>query len=303
MIERYLHKDVTWMDVVHPTSDEIRQIFKECKLPANFADDLTSMTPRSEAKSSKGTIKITLDFPIVKRTDITHPHEIKFIATKKHLITIRFEDIQAVHHFQKEFEILSLLNNKSKNSDGALLMLVMLDYLYQGLDEKLDYLESKTQDIEERISTDNEKELLFEISAVSRRIISFQHTLQTHNLALRDLSEIIPKNFGLTYKPKIDQLLVTYQHLLRRSGSLLSSIRDLRQTNSDLLSAKQNEVMKIFTIMAFITFPLTLFTSMFGMNTEYTPLVTGQYGFWYILGIMTIASAGCFIFFKYKKWL
>lgn len=303
MIDRYLHKDVTWMDVVHPTSDEIRQIFKECKLPANFADDLTSMTPRSEAKSSKGAIKITLDFPIVKRTDITHPHEVKFIATKKHLITIRFEDIQAVHHFQKEFEILSLLNNKSKNSDGALLMLVMLDYLYQGLDEKLDYLESKTQGIEERITTDNEKELLFEISDVSRRIISFQHTIQTHNLALRDLAEIIPKNFGASYTPKIEQLLVTYQHLLRRSGSLLGSIRDLRQTNSDLLSAKQNEVMKIFTIMAFITFPLTLFTSMFGMNTEYTPLVTGQYGFWYILGIMTIASAGCFIFFKYMKWL
>lgn len=98
MIDRYLHKDVTWMDVVHPTSDEIRQIFKECKLPANFADDLTSMTPRSEAKSSKGAIKITLDFPIVKRTDITHPHEVKFIATKKHLITIRFEDILSLIH-------------------------------------------------------------------------------------------------------------------------------------------------------------------------------------------------------------
>ncbi len=303
MIERYLHKDVTWLDVVHPTSDEIRQIFKECKLPASFADDLTSMTPRSEAKCDSGAIKITLDFPIVKRTDITHPHEIKFIATKKHLITIRFEDIQAVHRFQKEFEVLSLLNNKSKNSDGALLMLVMLTYLYQGLDEKLDYLESKTQGVEEGILIDDEKELLLEISSVSRRVISFQHTLQTHNLALSDLAILIPQEYGKIYNEKIEQIKDTYQHLTHRAGSLLGSIRDLRQTNSDLLTAKQNEVMKIFTIMAFITYPLTLFTSTFGMNTQYTPLVSREYGFWYILGIMTIASACFFAFFKYKKWI
>lgn len=303
MIVRYLHKDVTWLDVVHPTSDEVRQIFKECKLPASFADDLTSMTPRSEAKCDSGAIKITLDFPIVKRTDITHPHEIKFIATKKHLITVRFEDIQAVDRFQKEFEVLSLLNNKSKNSDGALLMLVMLTYLYQGLDEKLDYLESKTQGVEQGILIDDEKALLLEISSISRRVIAFQHTLQTHNVALIDLSKLIPEQYGKIYNEKLEQIRDTYQHLVHRSGSLLGSIRDLRQTNSDLLTAKQNEVMKFFTIIAFITFPLTLFSSMFGMNTEHTPLVSGEYGFWYIVGIMSVASVIFFIFFKYKKWL
>jgi magnesium transporter len=304
MIERFVNKGVTWLDVVHPTSDEIRTIFRECKLPASFADDLTSMTPRSEAKALNGAIKITLDFPIVKRTDITHPHEVKFIATKKHLVTVRFEDIQAVHRFTKEFEVLSLLKDKNKKeADGALLMIVMLSYLYQGLDEKLDYLESKTQDIEQGIQFDDEKDLLFEISAISRRIISFQHTISTHNQALKELANLLKANFGTVHEDKITQLIVSYQHLVHRAGSLLNSIRDLRQTNSDLLTAKQNEVMKIFTIMAFITFPLTLFTSMFGMNTEHTPLVSGQYGFWYILGIMTIISAGFFVYFRYKKWL
>jgi len=303
MIVRYLHKDVTWLDAIHPTSDEIREIFKECKLPANFAVDLTSMTPRSEAKIEKGAIKITLDFPIVKRTDINHPHEIKFIATKKHLVTIRFEDIQAVHRFQKEFEVLALLKDKSKNSDGALLLLVMLSYLYQGLDEKLDYLESKIQGIEQGIMVYDEKALLFEISAVSRRAISFQHTLQTHSLALKDLASLIPENYGKTYNERIELISATYKHLTYRVDSLLGSVRDLRQTNSDLLTAKQNEVMKFFTIIAFITFPLTLFTSMFGMNTESTPLVSNENGFWYIVGIMSVASIVFFIFFKYKKWL
>ena len=65
----------------------------------------------------------------------------------------------------------------------------------------------------------------------------------------------------------------------------------------------RNEIMKILTIMAFITFPLTLFTSMFGMNTIATPIVGRTGDFWIILGIMVIVSAGLFSFFKYKRWM
>ena len=61
--------------------------------------------------------------------------------------------------------------------------------------------------------------------------------------------------------------------------------------------------MKILTIMAFITFPLTLFASMFGMNTHTTPIVGYPGDFWIILGIMVIVSAGLFSYFKYKKWM
>lgn len=58
----------------------------------------------------------------------------------------------------------------------------------------------------------------------------------------------------------------------------------------------------MFTILAFITFPLTLFTSMFGMNTKTTPLVGRDGDFWIILGAMTVISIGFFAYFRYRKW-
>jgi magnesium transporter len=81
------------------------------------------------------------------------------------------------------------------------------------------------------------------------------------------------------------------------------SLHELRETNNSLLSTKQNEVMKILTIMAFITFPLSLFASIFGMNTVYLPIVGNQYDFWIITGGMVIATVAFFTFFKKKKWL
>jgi magnesium transporter len=94
-----------------------------------------------------------------------------------------------------------------------------------------------------------------------------------------------------------------YKIVRRRLRALTSTFYDLRKTNDSLLETKQNGFMRVFTILAFITFPLTLFSSMFGMNTAHTPIVGAQYDFWIIVGIMICVSIGFFSYFRYRKWL
>lgn len=303
MIQRFEHKKITWFDVVHPTVDEIRELFKEVSLPAEFANDLTSMTPRSGSSAGKGALKLTLDFPIVKRIDISHPHEVKFLVTKNALVSIRFEDIQAIYKFSKEFEIESLLKVRGSGVSGPHYFLSLLNYLYDALEAKLDYLESKTQAVEEEIFKDKEKEMLLKISEISRRLITFRHTMESHETVLNGLKSDMELAFGAEFVPLVNELILVYKHLMQRVIGLSNTVENLRNTNTALLTAKQNEVMKIFTIMAFITFPLSLFTSLFGMNTESTPLVSNEHGFWYIVVIMTLISLCFFAFFRYKKWI
>lgn len=303
MIERHEYNTVTWVDVVNPTTDEIRTIVEECGVPIEFSTDLTTMTPRSEVLAVKGVFKVTLDFPIVKRTDINHPHEIKFIATKKHLITIRFESIEAIHRFGKEFEISSILAKAGDKASGGHLCMSLLDRLYRTMTVKLDYLESKMVDIEEQIFESHEKEMVTEISKINRRLIRFKQTLYVHDEVLEEMRTAVVIAFGRSYEQYVDILHDEYGHQLRRIRALNHTLDEMRSTNDSLLTTKQNEVMKIFTILAFITFPLTLFTSMFGMNTQTTPILGHANDFWIILGIMIIVSVSFFAFFKYKHWI
>lgn len=303
MIERHTHNQLTWIDIMNPTTEEIRAVVAECNIPLSFTNDLTTTTPRSDVLAIKHALKITLDFPIVKRTDINHPHEVKFIATKKHLITIRFEDIEAIHRFSKEFEVASLIKKAGKNATGAHICMSLLEHMYRAMTVKLDYLESKMSDTEDNIFEGREKEMLFQLSALSRRLISFRQTLYVHEQALKELHEKIVVAFGKTYVPFVETLQDEYEHQARRMTALGSMLDDLRDTNDALLSTKQNEIMKTLTIMAFITFPLTLFTSMFGMNTQTTPIIGQKGDFWIILGIMLVVSVGFFGYFKYKRWM
>ena len=181
--------------------------------------------------------------------------------------------------------------------------MALLTSMYSGLDTKIDYLTSKIQSIENEIFHDQEKELLYEISAVSRRLITFQQTVKAHETALENLKDAMIIAFGKSHTGSIENIQLTYTHLLRRIVGLTHTLQDLRETNNALLTTKQNEVMKILTILAFITFPLTLFTSLFGMNTIATPLVGTANDFWYIVGIMFLVSIGFFGYFKYKKWM
>lgn len=303
MIARYTQGSLTWLDVTNPSQDEIHEIIAECKIPLTFAHDLTSMTPRSDILVEKNALKITLDFPIVKRTDIDHPHEIKFIATKKHLITIRFEDIEAVHRFGKQFEVISLLTSHKSRALGGNIMLTLLLHLYKALDVKLDHLDSRMTAIEQGVFAEKEREMVFDISMLSKRLIDFRQTLRAHSKLLPQLSDKYKEAFDRGAIKHCQEITQEFEHVLNRAETLATTLQELRETNNSMLSTKQNEVMKTFTILAFITFPLTLFTSLFGMNTSVTPIIGNKYDFWIILGIMLFVSISFFAYFRYKKWM
>jgi magnesium transporter len=302
MIERYFHNKITWLDVISPTQEEIHSLLEECNIPREFANDLSTPTPRTEVFQKNGFLKITLDFPIVKRTDINHPHEVKFLVTKTHLITIRFEDITAMHKFTKEFEVLSMLKGKGKTSTESI-FIALLNLFYESLYEKLDYLDSRLKDIEEETFKDKEEAMVYELSQVSRRLISFKQTIDAHDNALRKLPTAMKEAFGKEHKIALEAVIHHYEIIVRRLQALTSTFVDLRETNNSLLETKQNRTMLIFTVIAFITFPLMLFTSMFGMNTSNTPIVGHPFDFWIILLSMTVISIGLYLYFRFKKWL
>jgi len=302
MINRYEHNKLTWLDVINPTTEEIRELIEECGIPPEFSNDLTSMTPRTETLAKKGALKTTLDFPIVRRTDIDHPHEIKFLVTKSHLVTIRFEDIEAMHRFGKEFEVYCMLKQKKTAPSTITVFFTLLIYLYEAMETKLEYIETKLKDIENGIFDNREKEMVYDLSQIMRRLIDFRQVIGAHEKALENLHIQVGTAFPGKHTEAIIELEHRYRYVNRNVYALVSTTEDLRDTNNALLSTKQNEIMKMFTILAFITFPLTLFTSMFGMNTISTPIVGREGDFWLILGVMGIVSITFFAYFKYRRW-
>jgi magnesium transporter len=303
MIERFSSGKLFWINLKNPIAEELHVVMEECDMPPALMGDLLTPVPRNYAVEAEGVIKLAIDFPVVKRIDAEHPYEVKFMFSKKALVTVQYEEMEGLDRFKKGFEVLVTLNKTKKRLTGGDLFFALMSELYATSSSKLDYVESKLADIEAEIFKDNERLMVVEIAKTSKRLISYRHVLRAHEDMFFEAEPLFALLYSETHQDELAALQKTYSILYHRTNALFDTLNALREANFAMLTAKQNETMKIFTIMAFVTFPLSLLTSTFGMNTQYTPIVGHLFDFWIIVGIM-IAATGCFfVFFRYKRWI
>lgn len=303
MIERFSEDHLVWINLKNPTADEVHSVMDEYAVPPMLVADLTTTVPRSYATSNDGIIKIVFTFPVLKSPSESNAAELKFIIGKRYLITTQYTESAAVDRFKKQFEVISALHKTSKSATGAHLFIALVGQLYEAVGAKLDYLESNITKIEMELFTEKESQLVTDIAEVSRNLIAFRHVLQMHD----DIYHVVLPLFDSIHKhafvDELEQVRVEYHMLIRRANSLFESITALHDTNIALLTTKQNDIMKRLTIMAFVTFPLALFSSLFSMKTVSTPLVGMPGDFWVVVGIMAVAISGFFAYFSHKRWM
>jgi magnesium transporter len=66
---------------------------------------------------------------------------------------------------------------------------------------------------------------------------------------------------------------------------------------------RQNEVMKVLTIMASIFIPLTFLAGIYGMNFENMPELRARWGYPVLLSVMVIMGAIMVVYFRRKGWI
>lgn len=303
MIERFPTGKLLWINFKNPTNEEIQEVMHEHEVPPALLSDFGMPVPKCTATGIGKMIKLTLDFPVVKRIELQQNFEVKFIISKNLLITAQYEEMEAIDRFKKQFEVIATLHKASKQATAAHLFFSLFEELYNACSTKLDYVESLLSDVEADIYKDNERQMVIDLSKISKKLIAFRHIIKAHDDVLTAAQPLFEKVFKQTYSAEFQSIRTLYFSLVRRTGTLFETLTELRETNFGLLSTKENEIIKTLTIMAFITYPLTLFSSMFGMNTQATPIIGGTHDFWIIVSIMFSITICFFIFFKFKRWM
>lgn len=303
MVERFKQGKLLWINMKSPSPEEVKKVMQELSLPPQLMTDLTTVVPKNAVQRIDGTVKVTLDFPTIKRVGADHQFEIKFFISKNTLLTVQYEEMEGIDRFKRQFEVAMTLRKAQKHVSGGHIFISLFNNLYDSASTKLDYIESQLATIESEIFRNNEKQMVVEIANTSKRLIAFRHVLRGHEDIFRDLGTALEHTFNDVFASDIKGLHHQFLILQHRAQTQYETLEALRDTNAAMLYTKQNEIMKLFTIMAFTTFPLTLFSSIFGMNTRNTPLIGHSFDFWIIISVMVTAAVCFFVFFKHKGWL
>jgi magnesium transporter len=94
----------------------------------------------------------------------------------------------------------------------------------------------------------------------------------------------------------------------------LRSLRDVAQAQSEkvrflldatlgVINIRQSDVIKIFSVVAFVFLPPTLIASIYGMNFVHMPELEWTWGYPMALGLMVVSAVVPWLIFRWKKWL
>ncbi len=297
-------KTLAWHHLHRPAPADLKWLERHFNLHGLVLDELTRPTARPRVDNFGDYLYLVLHFPIFDQQERkTHPREIDFVLTKHELITVTYEVIGPLEDFFKKCSTDQSCEELFASKTPAHLIFHVIKNLYAFALRELDHIQESIDRIEDEIFANREREMVEELSIVRRDIIDFRRAIKPQLMTLESLAEQSQTLFGPSLKPFFAGLIGEFTKvwdLLENNKEALDALYD---NNATLLEVKQNDTMKILTIMAFTTFPLMLFTALFSMDTIATPIIGLRYDFWIILSIMIAATVGMFVFFKRKKWL
>ncbi|MEK7547058.1 MAG: CorA family divalent cation transporter [Patescibacteria group bacterium] len=300
---------IKWIDMVKPAGDDLEWLQKKFGLHPIVIDELKNYSVHGRVESSDGYLYLIYHFPIYDASEKTSRRaEIDFIVTKKDVISVRYDDTNVFGDFKKTFygeprRTIGGKSGKKFSSNTLELTYNLLSHLINFNQRQLNHIQEKTESVGTELFKGNETELLKKISYIKRDLSEYQLIAKPQQHLFSSLIERGKNFWGPHSKIYLEDLLGKYLKLLARLEYHREAIMDFEATNNQLLNVRNNEVMKMFTILAFSTFPMMLIAALFAMRIDGVPLTDNPAGFWLVVGAMATAVVCMLIFFKKKRWL
>lgn len=167
----------------------------------------------------------------------------------------------------------------------------------------LETLDEEVDRLEDSIVSDSSQEVLNEIFRLKHRLIHLRRIAGPQREVFAMLNH---REFPYVDQETLIYFRDVYEHLIR-IYEMIDSLRDLisgaLEAYLSTVSNRLNSVMKTLTVMATIFMPLTLISSIYGMNFKYMPELSWRYGYAGCVAFMALLSAWMIAYFRRKKWL
>ena len=259
--------------------------------------------PKVDDYADEGYLFGVLHFPAYdKAIQRLNAGELDFFLGPDYLVTIpNVELLPVTRLFRRCEEDEGFREGLFTKGSGRLLYEV-LDDLYDYCFPILDKIGHKLDSIEDDIDDLRSEEIVHDISKAKQEIISYRKIVKPQRPALRllerHIERFLPENLELYF----DDLVDASERIWDQLDNFKEVVEALEDTNESVISHRQNDVLRLLTVMSVIILPVTLITGIFGMNVAFPGFGTAH-AFWVIVGAMVVTAASLAAFFKYKRWL
>ena len=293
---------VTWINVdsVHQV-DTIDKIGKHFNLHPLVLEDIMDTGQRPKIEDFADYIFVVLKmFFYDEKQDETRAEQVSLILGSSYVVSFQ----------ESEGDVFDPIRDRIRSGKGRMRKMGP-DYLaYSLIDSIVDnyftILEKRGEEIEEmedELVANPTPETLQRIHRLKREMILLRKSVWP----LREIASHLERwESSLIHESTRIYLRDVYDHTIQVIDAV-ETFRDMLSGMLDIylssISNRMNEVMKVLTIIATIFIPLTLVSSIYGMNFQFMPELASPWSYPIVLLVMLGIGLLMVAYFRRKRWL
>ncbi len=291
-----------WVDLAAPASNELDILTDPFQFHPLAVEDARTESTYPKIETYDGYLYAILHgihFEQSKEAFATHDTD--FFLGSNYLVTVHDGKTRSIARIH---EVCSR-NDQVLAEGPAALMHRIVDQMVDNYAPEVDELESWLDSLEEDVFEHPRKDLVREMLQVKRDVTALRRIALPQRDAVNRLAR---REFPVISQEIAYRFRDVYDHLVRIADEALvfqdrvSSLLDAHLSN---VSNRLNQVMKVLTVITVIFMPLTLITSLYGMNMK-LPFVGDDQDprpFWWLVGGMVTLVAVMLGAFRTRRWI
>lgn len=301
--------DVTWVDMIAPTSEELALAERCLKIDIPTKNEVWKNHVLNRLYMEEGTAFLTA--ALISKTESPYPRTsaVTFILAPKFLLTVHEIHPTSFSNFAARLQKSNYQIQTSADLFEGLLEEIITRVAFNSeiVVDALDDLShsifaSNVLDKRRKNTTQSMKSALKKLgdaADLNSKINESLHSLSRMLVFFKQV--ILPK--GGPRDSSIDTLITDVSVLTTQTSFLSDKITFQLDATLGMINVEQNLIIKIFSIVTVFFLPPTLVSSIYGMNFHHMPELDWIWGYPIALGIMVVCAIVPHIYFKKKGWL
>ncbi len=290
-----------WLDCFEPGDDERELLLNEFQFHPLVVDGAINPDVRSARVEDFG------DYIFVNARSVDYTAETEVVQTTDMGMFIGNNFVATVHNSEmpsvEAVKQLVEIDGRPMMKGPAFFAHALFDALIQAILPTLDRMVDRADAIEEQVLTDPDHSALIALMSLKRSCLSLNRALAPQREVLNRLGrrefDLIGHGVDLYFRDLADDLT-----RVQASNDVIRERTDTSlATYLSVVANRQNEIMKVLSIVATIFLPLGLIAGLFGMNFVNMPGLDFRWGYHIVVGISLIAVGLIVWMFWFKRWV
>ena len=296
-----------WIDLLDPTEQEIEEVRHHTGMSPPSREKLNEVETSSRLRAVGDALYLSTPLLAGAGGSTAELSPVGFLLSPKSLVTVRFSPFAA---FDSTAEAL----DNGERTEPAAVFVRLLEAVVDRAADLLEHVGAETEQLSHsafslaearsktRAGGPRLRLMLARVGRLGQRLSQIRGVLL-------GIGRIVPFAAGVGHAcipPELrHRLEVVGQDVVSLDdyeGHLADKLQFLLDAVLGLISAEQNDLFKVLTIVSVVGVPPTLVASVYGMNFAHMPELQWKLGYAFGLALIAVSTLLPILWFKWRRW-